>query len=78
MQSQEFIDIKKQLEENNLLLKKNNILLHEIIKQNQLIAEIVVETIWHYSGYHYWPETEKTRKKRQELEEIYHKMLKKD
>lgn len=64
-------------EEHLRLLKENNFLLREIVKQNQLMAEIMVESIWHYSYYYLWPEPTEIKRKREELKDIYEKISQK-
>lgn len=80
MQDQELIDSKKQLNEIYMLLQQNNILLHEIIKQNHLIAEITLENIKHYAPwtYAFWPKSEKAKEIKEELDNLYSTLIKKD
>jgi len=60
----------QQLKENHKLLQENNLLLHQIIEQNLLIFEITQINIGNY-GYHwYFPEDNKVKELRKELETL--------
>lgn len=80
MREQDFIDTQKKLDEVYMLLKENNVLLHEIIKQNHLIAEITLENIEHFSPliYSFWPTSEKVKEIKKELDTLYGKFIKKN